>query len=55
MRNSLHNFFFIFIFKLNAWINFGIQAFNPDPREELGQGHLESMNNREVLSHPKIF
>ena len=27
-----------------------IQAFNPDPREERRQGHLELMNNGEVLS-----
>ena len=27
-----------------------IQAFNPDPSEELREGHLELMNNGEVLS-----
>ena len=28
----------------------GIQAFNPDPREELREGHLELINNGEVFS-----
>ena len=27
-----------------------IQALNPDPREELREGHLELMKNDEVLS-----
>ena len=27
-----------------------IQAFNPDPREELREGNLELMDNGEVLS-----
>ena len=27
-----------------------IQAFNPDPSEELREGHLELMDNGEVLS-----
>ena len=30
--------------------NSDIQAFNPDPREELREGHLELMDNGEVLS-----
>ena len=30
--------------------NSDIQAFNPDRREELREGHLELMDNGEVLS-----